>query len=77
MCLLLGPNSRYTTRGGHAEDFTPRLGKIHYFGTAMPAGDVWKAKDYLYQHIGQRAQQVYLQRLHSEVANTGLDRDAI
>jgi mannosyl-oligosaccharide glucosidase len=57
---ITGLGSRYTTRGGHAEDFTPRLGKIHYFGTAMPAGDVWKAKDYLYQHIGRRAQQVWL-----------------
>ena len=44
--------------GGHAQDFARRLGKIHYFGTAMPAGDVWKAKEYLYQHIGRRAQQV-------------------
>jgi mannosyl-oligosaccharide glucosidase len=24
----------------------------------MPAGDVWKAKEYLYQHIGVRAQKV-------------------
>ncbi|KIM30861.1 glycoside hydrolase family 63 protein [Serendipita vermifera MAFF 305830] len=52
--------SQYTTRGGHAADFAPRLGKIHYFGTEMPAGDVWKAKDYLYQHIGRRAQQIVM-----------------
>ncbi|PVF95183.1 glycoside hydrolase [Serendipita vermifera] len=56
-----GPESIYTIHGGQVEDFRPRLGKTHYFGTRMPAGDVWKAKEYLYQHIGVRAQKIVMQ----------------
>ncbi|CCA74001.1 related to ER glucosidase I [Serendipita indica DSM 11827] len=53
-------NNRSPMYGGHSEDFKVRLGKTHYFGHAMPSGDVWKAKEYLYQHIGYRAQEIVM-----------------
>ncbi|KAG8811250.1 Processing alpha glucosidase I, partial [Serendipita sp. 400] len=55
-----GPDNRFTKYGGRSEDFKSRIGKTHYFGTGMSAGDVWKAKEYLYQHLGYRAQAIIM-----------------
>jgi len=33
------------TPGRHADDFGDRLHRTHFFGGAVPAGQVWRAKD--------------------------------
>lgn len=52
------PNNQYTTQGDRANDFASRIGKTHFLGMRAPSGEVWRAKEYLYKHLGLRGQEV-------------------
>jgi mannosyl-oligosaccharide glucosidase len=51
-------NTQYTTHGPHFETFKRRTGKTQFLGIPVPSGEVWRAKDMVYQHIGPRAQSI-------------------
>lgn len=42
--LCIGPHNVAATDGPHAHIFKERIGKTHFFGQPVPAGNIWQAK---------------------------------
>ncbi|GLB35277.1 putative glycosyl hydrolase family 63 N-terminal domain [Lyophyllum shimeji] len=52
-----GPNNTMVTDGPHAEAFGERIGKTHFVGQSIPAGNVWQAKDFILKALIDRARE--------------------
>ncbi|EKM55733.1 glycoside hydrolase family 63 protein [Phanerochaete carnosa HHB-10118-sp] len=55
-----GPDNTPVTLGVHAEAFAHRNGKTHFAGYRTPAGQIWKAKEYILSSIVDHAKQAIL-----------------
>ncbi|KAF8061451.1 glycoside hydrolase [Lyophyllum atratum] len=53
-----GPNNTMVTQGRHAEAFEERIGKTHFVGQPIPAGNIWQAKDTILKALIDRAREV-------------------
>ncbi|KAF7304743.1 Mannosyl-oligosaccharide glucosidase [Mycena kentingensis (nom. inval.)] len=53
-----GPDNTQVTAGNYASKFEERIGKTHFFGQPMQAGNIWQAKDAILQNIIKRAQEI-------------------
>ena len=42
--MFLGPDNEVFSGGLYADTFAKRIGKTHYSGFRVPAGDIWQAK---------------------------------
>ncbi|KIK63875.1 glycoside hydrolase family 63 protein [Collybiopsis luxurians FD-317 M1] len=53
-----GPNNVAVTEGPQSEAFKDRIGKTHFIGQQVPAGNIWQAKEFIMQSLMKRAQDV-------------------
>ncbi|KAJ8078522.1 Processing alpha glucosidase I [Marasmius tenuissimus] len=53
-----GPNNVAVTEGPGAQQFEDRIGKTHFLGVTVPSGNIWKAKEIIFQALFQRAQGI-------------------
>ncbi|KAJ7063071.1 glycoside hydrolase [Mycena amicta] len=56
--IVDGPTNSHITTGNYATTFEERMGKTHFLGQPVPAGNIWQAKEVLLQNIVKRAQEV-------------------
>jgi mannosyl-oligosaccharide glucosidase len=56
--IVDGPNNAAVTDGPYSEVFKDRIGKSHFLGQPIPAGNIWQAKESILQSIVKRAQEV-------------------
>ncbi|KAF7322776.1 Mannosyl-oligosaccharide glucosidase [Mycena chlorophos] len=52
-----GPANSHVTTGNYASQFEDRLGKTHFLGQPVPAGNIWQAKELLLQNVIKHAQE--------------------
>ncbi|KAI0262885.1 glycoside hydrolase [Gloeopeniophorella convolvens] len=51
-----GPNNKAVIGGPFSDVFAKRIGKTHYGGFRVPAGNIWQGKEVILQNILQHAQ---------------------
>ncbi|KAJ3808205.1 glycoside hydrolase [Lentinula lateritia] len=56
--IVDGPSNTAVTSGPHSEIFKDRIGKSHFMGQPVPAGNIWQAKEFILQSLMKRAQEV-------------------
>ncbi|KAL5511441.1 CWH41 [Sanghuangporus vaninii] len=53
-----GPDNNAVTSGPHAHAFADRIGKTHFVGLRLPAGDIWKSREHIMNAVLKHAQSV-------------------
>ncbi|KAF5376548.1 hypothetical protein D9757_008280 [Collybiopsis confluens] len=56
--IVESPNNVAVAEGPHSEPFRNRIGKTHFLGQPVPAGNIWRAKDFIMERLIKRAQEV-------------------
>ncbi|KAL1717272.1 glycoside hydrolase family 63 protein [Schizophyllum commune] len=56
--IVEGPDNQHVSNARHASAFEERIGKTHYAGLPIPAGNIWQAREILVQSIIKRANEV-------------------
>ncbi|KAG5650166.1 hypothetical protein H0H81_000476, partial [Sphagnurus paluster] len=53
-----GPNNKAVIDGIHTEAFSERIGRTHFVGQPIAAGNIWQAKDSILKALVDRAREV-------------------
>lgn len=56
--IVEGPDNNHISSARHADAFEDRIGKTHFAGLPIPAGNIWQAREILIQTIIKRANDV-------------------
>ncbi|TFY83454.1 hypothetical protein EWM64_g561 [Hericium alpestre] len=56
--IVDGPDNEAVTTGSQAAAFADRIGKTHFGGYRVPAGNIWQAKEFILQDVLQHAKAI-------------------
>ncbi|KAI0003238.1 glycoside hydrolase [Russula compacta] len=55
--IVDGPNNKAFSDGPFSDAFAKRIGRTHYTGIRVPAGNIWQAKDLIMRDLAQNAEK--------------------